>query len=171
MKWAHNADVSLKTVTLPILTSHYKFDGSEWYTTTTVLGLLQEVVQVQDVKIDWNLLAESTNKQFSRRRAEAYGLQQSYRCTKVGWRTDCTVKVSSSSVRLLEGVGSSVGDVSKPACSLYDCSFTETTSMNNVSVVDVSSLDGWVPDVTVIGLLALLMRSERVLVYLFCGDR
>ncbi|GJS77434.1 hypothetical protein Tco_0727315 [Tanacetum coccineum] len=30
MKWAHNADVSLKTVTLPILTSHYKFDGSEW---------------------------------------------------------------------------------------------------------------------------------------------
>ncbi|GKA08215.1 hypothetical protein Tco_0687546 [Tanacetum coccineum] len=117
------------------------------------------------------LWAFNEDKQFSRRRAEAYGLQQSYRCTKVGWRTDRMVKVSSSSVRLLEGVGPSVGDVGKPAYSLYDCSFTETTSMNNVSVVNVSSLGGWVPDVTFTGLLALLMRSERVLVYLFCGDR
>nr|GEU97837.1 telomeric repeat-binding factor like [Tanacetum cinerariifolium] len=30
------------------------------YTATTVLGLLQEVAQVQDVKIDWNLLAKRT---------------------------------------------------------------------------------------------------------------
>ncbi|GKB89909.1 RNA-directed DNA polymerase, eukaryota, reverse transcriptase zinc-binding domain protein [Tanacetum coccineum] len=30
VKWARNADVALKTVTLPISTSHYKFDGSEW---------------------------------------------------------------------------------------------------------------------------------------------
>nr|GEV12701.1 hypothetical protein [Tanacetum cinerariifolium] len=73
------------------------------------------------------------DKQFSRRRAEANDLQQSYRCTKVGWRTDRMVKVSSSSVRLLEGVGPSISDVGKPACSLYDCSFTETTFMNNVS--------------------------------------
>ncbi|GJS60820.1 putative reverse transcriptase domain-containing protein, partial [Tanacetum coccineum] len=36
-----------------------------------------------------------------------------------------------------------------------------TTSMNNVSVVDVSSLGCWVPDVTVTGLLALLLLSER----------
>ncbi|GJX95833.1 hypothetical protein Tco_0351631 [Tanacetum coccineum] len=51
-------------------------------------------------------------------------------------------------VGLLEGVGPFVGNV-------------ETTSMNNVSVVDVSSLGGWVPDVAVTGLLALLLLSER----------
>nr|GEX03148.1 hypothetical protein [Tanacetum cinerariifolium] len=84
-------------------------------------------------------------KQFSRRRAEAYDLQQSYRCTKVGRRTDSMVKVSSSSVRLLEGVGPSVGDVGKLTCSL---------------LLDVSSLGGWVPDVAITCLLASLMRSE-----------
>ncbi|GJS75079.1 hypothetical protein Tco_0724960 [Tanacetum coccineum] len=59
---------------------------------------------------------------------------------------------SSSSVRLLEGVGPSVGD---------------TTSMNNENDVDMSSLGGWVPDVAITGLLALLLLSESK--KLFCN--
>ncbi|GJY62179.1 hypothetical protein Tco_0462836, partial [Tanacetum coccineum] len=50
--------------------------------------------------------------------------------------SELELQVSSSSVGLLKGVGPCVGNV-------------ETTSMNNVSVVDVSSLGGWVPDVAV----------------------
>ncbi|GJU23664.1 helitron helicase-like domain-containing protein [Tanacetum coccineum] len=34
-----------------------------------------------------------------------------------------------------KGVGSFVGDIVKPACSLYDCSTTETTSTNNVETM------------------------------------
>ncbi|GKD87044.1 hypothetical protein Tco_1358198 [Tanacetum coccineum] len=63
--------------------------------------------------------------------------------------------------KLLKGVGPSICDVGKPAFSLYDCCITETTSMNNDNDVDVSSLGGWVPDVAVTCLLALLMLSER----------
>ncbi|GKB20019.1 hypothetical protein Tco_0853942 [Tanacetum coccineum] len=40
------------------------------------------------------VLASQADKQFLRRRAEAYGLQQSYRCTKVGWRTDSALMLS-----------------------------------------------------------------------------
>ncbi|GKE27428.1 hypothetical protein Tco_1442812, partial [Tanacetum coccineum] len=71
-----------------------------------------------------------------------------------------TLQDSSSSVRLLEGVGPFIGD-GKLAFSLYDCSIIETTSMNNDNHVDVSSLGDWVPNVVVTGLLALLLLSER----------
>ncbi|GJV52939.1 hypothetical protein Tco_1448680 [Tanacetum coccineum] len=52
--------------------------------------------------------------------------------------SELELQVSSSSVGLLKGVGPSVGNV------------------------DVSSLGGWVSDVAVTGLLALLLLSERV---------
>ncbi|GJW54150.1 Fe-S cluster assembly factor HCF101, chloroplastic [Tanacetum coccineum] len=45
MKWAHNADVALKTATLPILTNHYKFDGSEcWSDIIRPKGFLSSVL-------------------------------------------------------------------------------------------------------------------------------
>nr|GEY71140.1 hypothetical protein [Tanacetum cinerariifolium] len=54
-------------------------------------------------------------------------------------------------VSLAKGVGSFVGDIVIPACSLYDCSTTETTSTNNVEPVDVSSSGGCLPDANITG--------------------
>nr|GEX58199.1 reverse transcriptase domain, reverse transcriptase zinc-binding domain protein [Tanacetum cinerariifolium] len=82
-----------------------------------------------------------------------------------------------SSVSLSEDIGSSTGDVGKSACSLYDRFTTEATSMNNVSPVDVYSLNGCVPDADVFSILqaptvaksSLQMDNINVLVVSFLG--
>nr|GEW73463.1 hypothetical protein [Tanacetum cinerariifolium] len=61
-------------------------------------------------------------------------------------------EVPLSSVSLPEDIVSFAGDVGKSACSLYDCSTTETTSVNIVSPVDMSFLSGCVPDAEVTSL-------------------
>nr|GEX68165.1 hypothetical protein [Tanacetum cinerariifolium] len=50
------------------------------------------------------------------------------------------LQVPFSSVGIFEGRGHPVGDVGNLACSLYDYSTIETTSINNVSVLNASSL-------------------------------
>ncbi|GKC57069.1 hypothetical protein Tco_1084667 [Tanacetum coccineum] len=59
-------------------------------------------------------------------------------------------QVPSSSVGLLEGIKFSVSNVGRPAYSLCN-STTETTSTNNVSGLDVSSLSGCVPGAELTG--------------------
>nr|GFC85551.1 hypothetical protein [Tanacetum cinerariifolium] len=59
------------------------------------------------------------------------------------------LQVPLSSVSLPEDIRSSVGDVGKSACSLYDRFTTEITFVNNVSPVDVSSLVSYVLDAEV----------------------